>query len=82
MDDVQVLVQVFWCGSTRKEIVTVPEDAVLSKCWRTVAAMKAAALMGIPFPDVCQRAKYGLLPEDKARLEERMRSVDPQNGDQ
>ena len=82
MDDVQVLVKVFWCGSIRKEIVTVTEDAVLSKCWRTIAAMKAAALMGIPFPDVCRSAKYGLLPEDKARLEERMRSGDPQNGDQ
>lgn len=70
MDDVQVLVMVYWCGSTRKEIVTVPEEAFVKRCWKPIAAMKAAALMALSFTDVERLAKYGLRPEDKQRLAE------------
>ena len=70
MDDVKVLVQIFWLGSVRKEIVEVPEEAFAKRCWKPIAALKAAVMMGIPFFDVDRLAKYGLLPEDKARLEE------------
>ena len=68
MDDVQVLVKVFWCGSVRKEIVEVPEEAFVKDCWRTIAALKAAVMMEIPFSDVDRLAKYGLRPEDKKRF--------------
>lgn len=70
MDDVQVLVKVFWCGSTRKIIVTVPEEAFVKHCWKPIAAMKAAALMELSFTDVERLAQYGLRPEDKQRLAE------------
>lgn len=70
MDDVQVLVKVFWCGSTRKIIVTVPEEAFVKRCWKPIAAMKAAALMEISFTDVERLAKYGIRPEDKQWLAE------------
>lgn len=82
MDDIQVLVQIFWLGSVRKEIVEVPEEAFAKRCWKPIAALKAGVMIGIPFTDMLEKAKFGLLPEDKARLEERMRSGDPQNGDQ
>lgn len=81
MDDIQVLVQIFWLGSVRKEIVEVPEEAFAKRCWKPIAALKAGVMIGIPFTDMLEKAKFGLLPEDKARLEERMRSGDPKNGD-
>ena len=70
MDDVKVLVQIFWLGSVRKEIVEVPEEAFAKRCWKPIAALKAAVMMGIPFTDMLDKAKFGLLPEDKARLAE------------
>lgn len=82
MDDVQVLVKVFWCGSVRKEIVTVPEEAFVKQCWKPIAAMKAAALMEIPFTDVERLAKYGLRPEDKQRLIQAAGATDGETGGQ
>lgn len=70
MDDVKVLVQVFWRGSIRKEIVEVPEEAFAKRCWKPIAALKAGVMIGIPFTDMLDKAKFGLLPEDKARLAE------------
>lgn len=70
MDDVKVLVRVFWCGQTRSEVVSVPVSAFPGKCWRVIAAMKAAALLGIPFTEVSGKAKYGLNPENISQLTE------------
>ena len=65
---VDCLVQIWDRGQTRKEVVSVEEEAIRKQCWRPVAAIKAAALLGLPFQDVLERARYGFRPEDKARL--------------
>ncbi len=82
MDDVKVLVRVFDRGRNREAVVDVPESAFLTRCWKTIASLMAAVALELPFTDVERLAKYGLRPEDKERLQERMRSGDPQNGDQ
>lgn len=68
MQTVECLVQIFDRGRTRQEIVPVEEEAIRKKCWRPIAAVKAAALMGVPFQDVLERGKFGFRPADKARL--------------
>jgi hypothetical protein len=65
---VDCLVEIWDRGQTRQEIVPVEIKAIRKKCWRPIAAMKAAALMGLPFQDVLARAHFGFHEEDKARL--------------
>ena len=79
MTDIQVLVQVYYLGRTRKEIVEVPEEAFVKDCWRTIAALKAAVMMEIPFSDVDRLAKYGLRPEEKKRFFGETSCVEEQN---
>lgn len=70
MSEVEVLVQVYDRGQTKRTVVQVEETCFGPEgcCWRTVAAAQAAAVLGLPFMDVAERAKYGLHPEDKTRL--------------
>ena len=70
METVEVLVQVFDRGQTKE--VTVPVEAECFDperlCWRSIANIKAAALLGLPFTVMERAARYGLRPDDKARL--------------
>lgn len=68
MELIEVMVRVFYLGRRREAIVEVAEEAFVKKCWRPIAALKAAVLMGIPFTDMDRLAKFGLRPEDKQRL--------------
>jgi hypothetical protein len=65
---VDCLVEIWDRGQTRQEIIQVETEAIRKQCWRPIAAIKAAALMGLPFQDVLDRAKFGFHREDKARL--------------
>lgn len=81
-ETVSVLVRVFDRGRNREAVVDVPESAFRTGCWKTIASLMAAVALELPFTDVERLAKYGLRPEDKARLQERMRSEPRQIGDQ
>ena len=67
-ETVDVLVQVFDRGQTRKTVVPVTAECFSKRCWREIAALKAAVLLELPFAWVSEHAKYGLRPEDRARL--------------
>ena len=71
-NQIDVLVQVFDRGRTRTQIVPVEESCFEREksCWKTIACIKAAVLLELPFAWLLERAKYGLRPEDKARLRE------------
>lgn len=70
METVEVLVQVFDRGQLRKEIVQVETECFRPghMCWKSIAALKAAVLLDMPFVQVERSAKYGMRPEAKARL--------------
>ena len=66
--EVQVLVEVFYLGQTRKTVVNVPEECFAKHCWRPIAALTAGVLLGIPFTEMERNAKFGLRHEDAKRL--------------
>ena len=72
MESVDVLVQVFDRGENKQAVVQVPMSAFIPghMCWKPVAALAAAVELGISFTAVERAAKYGIRPEDKARLRE------------
>ena len=84
MQKIDVLVQVYDRGRTRREIVQIEEAAFEPghECWKPLAALAAAVVMELPFYLVERLAKFGLRPEDKARLLERTQSETPQEGQQ
>lgn len=72
METVEVLVRVFDRGQLREEIVQVETECFRPGhlCWKSIAALKAAVLLELPFVQVERSAKYGMRPESKARLQE------------
>lgn len=72
METVEVLVQIFDRGESKRVVVEVPESAFSpsSTCWKTTAALAAAVELGISFTQVERAARYGLRPEDRERLRE------------
>jgi hypothetical protein len=69
---VDVLVQVYDRGQIRREVVQVEEVCFTPGhlCWKPIAAMTAAVAMELSFVTVEKNARYGLRPEDRARLRE------------
>ena len=69
-ETVEVLVKIFDRGETKQ--VTVPVEVECFDparlCWKSIANIKAAALLELPFTTLERAARYGLRPEDKARL--------------
>ena len=72
METVEVLVRVFDRGKTKE--VTVPVETACFDperlCWKSIANIKAAALLEVPFTLMEQAARYGLRPADRKRLRE------------
>ena len=71
-EQIDVLVRVFYRGQTRTQIVPVETSCFEpgKSCWKTVACVKAAVLLELPFAWLLERAKYGMKPEDLERLRE------------
>lgn len=71
-ETVEVQVTVFDRGETKRPVVPVPVSAFdpASMCWKTTAALAAAVELGISFTAVERAARYGIRPEDRARLRE------------
>jgi len=67
---VDVLVQVFDRGEVKRIVVPVEEECFDPEkvCWKGIANIKAAALLGLPFTLLDRAARYGMRPADKARL--------------
>ena len=68
METVDVMVQVFDRGEVRRTVVPVEEECFEKACWKSIANIKAAVILEVPFTLLERAAKYGLRPEDKARL--------------
>ena len=68
METVECQVVVWDRGRTRSEVVPLEEQAIRKKCWREIAAIKAAVLLEMPFQEVLEKARYGFRREDKERL--------------
>ena len=70
METVEVLVKIFDRGEARQ--VTVPVEVECFDparlCWKSIANIKAAALLELPFTTLERCAKHGLKPEDRERL--------------
>lgn len=70
METVEVLVKVFDRGQTKE--VTVPVEAECFDperlCWKSIANIKAAALLEVPFTLMERAARYGLRRVDRERL--------------
>ena len=77
METVEVLVRVFDRGETKQ--VTVPVEAECFDperlCWKSIANIKAAALLEVPFTLMERAARYGLRREDRERLREMYRGT-------
>ncbi len=71
-ETVDVLVQVFDRGETKRVVVSVGVECFDPEklCWKSIANIKAAALLGLPFTMLERATKYGLRPADKAQLRE------------
>lgn len=70
---VDVLVQVFDRGEVKRVVVPVEDECFAPEqiCWKTVACIKAAVVLELPFTMMIEmQIKYGLRPEDKDRLRE------------
>ena len=72
METVDVRVTIFWCGETKQISVPVEVQSFEpgKRCARSIAAIKAAALMGVPFTEVLRIGSFEMLKEDKTRLRE------------
>lgn len=72
METVDVLVRIFDRGKAKA--VTVPVELECFNpartCWKTIANIKAAVLLELPFTELERGARYGLRQEDKTRLAE------------
>ena len=68
METVECQVTIWDRGQARKEIVDVEVEAIRARCWRPIAAIKAAVLLELPFTEIMARAKFGFRREDKERL--------------
>ena len=68
METVDVLVQIWDRGQSRKAVVQVQEECFAKDCWKPIACMMAATELDVPFTTVLRIAKYGLRMEDKQRL--------------
>lgn len=68
MQTVECRVVIFDRGRDRETVVPVEEDAIHAKCWRPIAALKAAVYLDMPFQDVLERGRYGFHKADKERL--------------
>ena len=70
MQTVDVLVSVFRQGRRQETVVPVEESAFFCGCWRTMALCAAAVNWGCAFTEISTAPKFGLRPEDRARLAE------------
>lgn len=68
METVDVLVKVWDRGQNRQAIVPVEVEAILTSCWRPIAAIKAAVELEMPFTTVMEKARFGFRKEDIARI--------------
>ena len=70
MQTVDVLVSVFRQGRRQETVVPVEESAFFCGCWRTMALCAAAVNWGCAFTEISTAPKFGMRPEDRARLAE------------
>lgn len=68
MKTVDVLVQIWDRGQTRRAVVSVEEVCFEKDCWKPIACLRAATELDVPFTTIMRVAKFGLRPEDKKRV--------------